>query len=287
MGDAAQILLNLPLKEYQAIGQYYLGWLEFMKGGAAKKILEQAAEHSPAEFRALAMLSLAAIEAREQDYASELRWLSESLKLSPSIEALRGIAIVKAKEGYHRISLKELEGLMPLARFSERLHYYDFLNSYAVQLGKVGRTEEALNISRLVLASPFAYAYPEWQDTTNDLRGSRRSFVAVHSPQDIPHNVVIMPVVEHGGEPSLAESKPARVLDLQEWKNKMGKGKNGHGEKPGGELNGQAMLMRIMQVYINNNTTDEQRRKIYDYALRIASGPPKPDAPKPDDAGGA
>lgn len=91
-----------------------------------------------------------------------------------------------------------------------------------------------------------------------------------------------MPVTEPGKGASGADG-PARALDLQKWKNKMAKGKNGNGEKPGGELKPQEMLMRIMEAYISQDTTDEQRRKIYEYALKILSDPDKADAPAPDE----
>ncbi|MFP5265407.1 MAG: hypothetical protein ACLGJB_26270 [Blastocatellia bacterium] len=63
----------------------------------------------------------------------------------------------------------------------------------------------------------------------------------------------------------------------------MGEGKKHDGEKASEELTGQEMLMRIMHFYISQDTTDEQRRKIYEYALKVLSAPAKP--AKPDDPG--
>ncbi|HVG19248.1 MAG TPA: hypothetical protein VNI02_09350, partial [Blastocatellia bacterium] len=59
--------------------------------------------------------------------------------------------------------------------------------------------------------------------------------------------------------------------------------KKRNGEKPNEELKAQEMLMRIMQFYISNNTTDEQRRKIYEYALKVLSVPDKPHTAEPDE----
>ncbi|MFP5265659.1 MAG: hypothetical protein ACLGJB_27565 [Blastocatellia bacterium] len=74
-----------------------------------------------------------------------------------------------------------MENLIPALRHAEPRPYYDFLNSYAVELGEAGRTQEARHICRLVLASPFTHAYPEWQETAQDLRAPDRSFAAVPS----------------------------------------------------------------------------------------------------------
>ena len=100
--EAAQILANIPIKRYQIIGHYYLGLCEYRKGKSPKEIFERVADYAPAKYRAIAMHSLAAIEARKQDYESELYWFVESLKVNPSAEALRAIAVIKAKEGYHK-----------------------------------------------------------------------------------------------------------------------------------------------------------------------------------------
>jgi hypothetical protein len=62
----------------------------------------------------------------------------------------------------------------------------------------------------------------------------------------------------------------------------MGEGKKHDSEKASEELTGQEMLMRIMHFYISQDTTDEQRRKIYEYALRVLSAPAKPDDPGDD-----
>ena len=158
--EAAQILTNLPIKQYQTIGDYYLGLCELRKGNTSKAIFERVAENGPTKYRAIAMQSLAAIEARKQDYESELYWSLESLRVKRSEEALRAIAVIKAKEGYHESAVKELENSLPFIRFSEPHLYYIYLNSLAVELGEVGRKYEARNIIQHVLASPLRLHIP-------------------------------------------------------------------------------------------------------------------------------
>ena len=62
---------------------------------------------------------------------------------------------------------------MPLARYSQPHLYFVYLNSLAVELGEAGRKYEARNIIRHVIASPFAFAYPEWRETGEDLREAK------------------------------------------------------------------------------------------------------------------
>ncbi len=65
-------------------------------------------------------------------------------------------AVINSLEGNHQDAVGMLEKLFPVAhamRSSQPSIYYDYLNSYAVELCEVGRLEEAKNISRIVIAS--------------------------------------------------------------------------------------------------------------------------------------
>src|SRR5690349_14205253 len=42
----AAILSNIPIREYQLIGQYYLGWTEYLKGKSNQSIFEEVLEKS-------------------------------------------------------------------------------------------------------------------------------------------------------------------------------------------------------------------------------------------------
>jgi hypothetical protein len=290
--EIGNLLSGFSLKNYRAVGHYFLAVAANNNGAGDQKqariLFELAADTAPEKYKAKAILSLAAVSANTGDYASELYYFQESLKaarktdLYTILKAHKGIAVIQAREGSHRDSLSYLETFLPLAMHAEPQVYFDYLNSYAVELGEAGRKQEARNVSRLVVASPFAYAYPEWKETADDLSELHRPIVAINPSQYIPHNVLFMPVTEPGKSAARLD-EPARVLDLQKWKNKMGKGKNGNGEKPSGELKAQEMLMRIMEAYINQDTTDEQRRKIYEYALKVLFDPDKADAPTLDE----
>jgi hypothetical protein len=284
----SRVLMNLPIREFRLIGQYYLVWCQCREQKLDTNSLDYIIENTHT-YKSRALISKAGFEGLQGNIEPMFYFYAEAMKASEDVsdyvETIRCVAALKSQEGFHKSALKDLEGVLPLTRHVDTLIYYDFLNSYAVELGEAGHREEARNVSRVVLASPFAFAYPEWQETAENLRPPDRPYVAINSSRRAPQaappdNVLPMPMREPG-QRAARQVGTARVLDLQMWKKKMGKG--GDGERPNGELKIQEMLMRIMQVYVSNNTTYEQRRKIYEYALKVLSEPSKPDKPDKHD----
>jgi len=273
VNEIAQILINLPLKEHQIIGQYYLGLCKYRKGIDSIDTFEYVAERASTKYRIFAMHSLAAIGSRREDHDAELSWLVQSLKIAPSIQSFRGIAILKAIEGSHEAAVTDFERYLPLTRYAEPLVYYDFLNSYAVELGEVGRKDEARNIMRVVLASPFAQAYPEWRETAHELKSSRRSFVAV----GVPHsNVLVMPEREHDEQISL-QPKPARVLNFLRLKKKMDKkNRDKQIEKSVAAMSMKEMGFKLLELITSNQADEYQMRTILIFVINLLSAPVKP-----------
>ena len=138
-------------------------------------MFELVADTAPPMYRAKAIHSLAAVSAHRKDFDSELYYFVEALKAScdiaTSLKVLRGIAVHKAREGYHNQALKDLERMLPFMKYAPPHIYFDYLNSLAVELGEVGRKYEARNVIKHVLESPFIIAYPEWQETAEELKG--------------------------------------------------------------------------------------------------------------------
>jgi hypothetical protein len=180
--ELSRILLNFPVKEYQLIAQYYLVWCKCRELKLHPEVLQRVVSESRT-YKTKALLSLAGIEGLKGNFDMELYYLNGALKTSPSmpdrLQALRGIAVIKAKEGFHNTSLKDLDNIIPLLRYADPLGHNDILNSYAVELGEAGRKQEARNIIQHVVASPFAPAYPEWQETADELREPNRAFISV------------------------------------------------------------------------------------------------------------
>jgi hypothetical protein len=102
-----------------------------------------------------------------------------------------------------------------------------------------------------------------------------RSFVAFKPFKDIRRNVLPMPVREHEAE-ATQEGKPARVMSLQKWKEKMVKDKTDEPEVK----NQRDMLMWIMSTYTDDETSDYERYRIYEAVGKIIA---ERNNPKPDD----
>ena len=284
--ESAQILVNIPLKKYQSIGHYYLGWSLYKNNnlGEAKSAFEQALS-APDDYKARSLISLGTLEAIRGDVESELRYYLESMKASQSLpsrlEAIRGIALLKAREGFHNSSLKDLEGMSALAFKSEPVVLFFYLNSLAVELGEVGRIVEARNVCNLVLASPLAMAYPECRETAEELKGPNRSFAVPAPSPPRTGKLLSMPVVEPS-EP-VKQRRPARVINLESWKARMGKKKNC--DKSLEELDGRELLLRLMDLGTATGMTDQKLYKVVSMMESLLSESDEPQKPDDDNTG--
>lgn len=194
MREVGQTLSHLPIKDFQAIGHYFLAVASNNCGKGdqqeARRLFQLVADTAASTYKAKAIQSLAGVSANTGNYDAELYYLNESLKASQDIATTlithRGIAVYKAKEGYHRHALRDLETLSSLIKYATPAGYFDYLNSYAVELGTVGRLTEACDVIKVVMAAPFSPFYPEWQETLLDLRSKHkpRSRIAF-SPRQI------------------------------------------------------------------------------------------------------
>ena len=135
--EASLMLFNIPLKKYQLIGQYYLGWSAYRRGEDAQNIFENVVETSKT-YKAKGLISLAASEVARGNYDSAFNLCQKVTRSTdtPSsiLTAARSIAFLKSVNGDHRQAFKDLEKLAPLARFASPTAYYNYLNSLAVEL---------------------------------------------------------------------------------------------------------------------------------------------------------
>jgi tetratricopeptide (TPR) repeat protein len=152
----------------------------------AKKRLERVYEHGPAKYRAKALLALGALEERSGnlDESMRLRLQATSFDI-PSIrlQAQHGMAVLLGIQGEHQHALKHLESFLPLVRMINRDTplYYDYLNSFAVELNDTGRIEEARNVISLVLPTRYVKHYSNWLDTGKEIyrKSYRSSMVSI------------------------------------------------------------------------------------------------------------
>jgi hypothetical protein len=282
--ELGRVLLSIPIKEYRAIAQYYLVWCDCREFKLRSDMLETIIDQTQT-YKAKAFISRAGFEGLKGNIESELYFYTEALNcatdISDYITSSRAIAVIKSKEGFHNSALKDLEKIAPLTRYAEPLAYYDFLNSYAVELGEVGRKYEAHNIIQAVVASPLAFAYPEWRETAEELKLTNRSFAAIDPAPLLPPNVLAMPVSRREGEglPAWA-GRPAQVIKFQKWKRQMDdKKRDDYKPLEEGDLRG--MLLGLMDIFVRDEITDEQRYKMYEAVMKIAYEPDNPDDNKP------
>lgn len=209
VNEIGLLLSNTPIKRYQAIGYYFLAVAANSVGNGdqekAQRLFELAVDTAPDTYKVKSILSLGALAGNKGDIDSAFYFYqgavkSQGLGLS-GLQAMRGIAVLKAAEGYHDSAIVGLEKMLPTVRFTPPNVYLDCLNSYAVELSEVGRSHEAERVSSLVVASPLAHRYPEWQETWLEIRSKRkhRSTIAISRQQieqefeaqpEVPENVI-------------------------------------------------------------------------------------------------
>jgi len=190
--EVGLILSKIPIKDYQAIGWYFLAVAANSVGNGdqdeAKRLFEFVVDNAPDSYKAKAILSLGALAVHRNDFEFASHYFRETIKAeklgTASLQAIRGVSLLKSIEGFHKSAIADIEGILPLVRFAPLKLRLDCLNSYAVELSEVGRLQEAESISSLVIASPLSRFYPEWQETLSDVRSKRkrRSTVTISRP---------------------------------------------------------------------------------------------------------
>ncbi|MEK6324702.1 MAG: hypothetical protein AABN33_23925 [Acidobacteriota bacterium] len=299
--QVSQILVSLPLPHYEAVGQYYqaICTQSFGRGDIERAVglLKGVVESAPARYKVRALISLGANSRHQDDNQSALPLYREASRFATrnglydpyaTIHTQRMVAVINSEDGNHRGAVALLENLLPLAHSMRRWQphvYYDYMNSLAVELCEVGRLEEAKNVSQIVLASPFASAYPEWRETRDEieLRGWRasRATIAVNQQATEVRNLVRLPAPERGDTASHEEpiapptQQTARVLDLLEWKKKMGKEPNDtpQNNKSFKDMDGREMLLKIMELTGARERTDHELLRILEAIERVLSEP--------------
>ena len=158
--EIALMLSNIPIRNYQAIGHYFLAVAANSKGNGdqeeARRLFELAIDTAPDAYKVKSVLSLGALSYNKSNFDSALYYYRETLKAGSlsvaSLQAIRGFGILRAIEGNHTQAVKDLESILPVIKYAPAHIHFDLLNSYAVELGEAGRKDEARNIMQVVPA---------------------------------------------------------------------------------------------------------------------------------------
>lgn len=275
---ASQLLIHLPLgNKYQSIGNYYQALCVYREGRfvEARSLFERVVEKAPQAYKAKALLSIAATFYQSQDLHPFLSFCLEANRAATTgnyydaqtiIKAQRNIALYKSLDGDHYGAVSSLERMFPMVRAMSRWQPYllhQHLNSFAVELGEVGRIEEAQNVCRITLASPYVIAYPEWRETWQDLalRGYK-SRSSIRLKTVIHKNVLNFPEREPSDTPVIKRGR-ARVLSLEKWRRKMGK------EEDIDQMDFNELIVKLLQITACEEASEEKLRKIVKSAIEI------------------
>jgi hypothetical protein len=116
VGELSRTLINLPIKEFQLIGQYYLAWCQCRELKYDNAILEQVIEQSRT-YKTKALISRAAFDFYKANYSDALFFYFETIKANPTISdyllSAKAIAVIKSIERFHSSALKDMERLLP------------------------------------------------------------------------------------------------------------------------------------------------------------------------------
>jgi tetratricopeptide (TPR) repeat protein len=281
--ELGEILINAPLpRQYESIGQYYQALSICRKLGVveSRPLFERVIDEAPLAYRARAMVSLGTtfvqtgdLQAAKELYADALRasrnnWAdSQTIVLSHKMTA-----VAKSIDGDQRGALEDLERLLPLARMvgtTSPQVLYDYLNGYAVELCEANRLQEANNISRIVLASPYINAYPEWRETSNDIERkayrSSRSFVPLTQGVS-QHNILRLPERENT---PISQGEPGRVL-YYDWQN-MAKKQNNESDEALDAMDEKDLLVKLLQMTAQEDVDRNKLLRIVKFAVKVMS----------------
>ena len=185
--QVTQVMLALPISdELKNVGLFFQAKsLSRRKDfNQARQILESIVEKSTPVYRARAFQCIGAtyFESGQPNQALPFYVtagkIAADCDLVTAVESQKMISVVRSIHGDHKQALALLEKLFPLVRALGKYYpvtYYDFLNSLAVELGEVGRLNEAKAACSIALASPFAPAYPEWIESRDEIKTKRTS----------------------------------------------------------------------------------------------------------------
>lgn len=204
----------------------------------SRDVLERLTEEGDPVVRAKALIAVGSISREMGRLAEAYRIHGEATRILDAggrfdpvtqLQLRRGIAVIQSVDRNNRGALTTLEHLYPLARAVGLEHpaiWFDYLNSFAVELMENGRLLEAAEVGRRVAASPAAVAFPEWRETYRDiLERSRRpspSTISTGGTESSP-KIVAFQDAHQGSDASPAATlvvSSTRPVDLVAWKKK-------------------------------------------------------------------
>jgi tetratricopeptide (TPR) repeat protein len=189
LDEVSHVLMNLPVDAARQIGSYYYALVLNRQGkrDAAEALLQETADDAPTTYRARAIQTLGGNYHDKGQLDEALRFQLEALRAA-SDRTARGlqtmllarweISTIRGLDGDHRGALSDLKNLEPLLNLAAKqqpFYFYAYCNDLAVELGELGRINEAEAALEVALASSYAPAYQNWAETLQELEAKRTS----------------------------------------------------------------------------------------------------------------
>lgn len=180
----------------------------------ARILLERlAGKARSCHIRARAFLGLGGLAFRQCDAPTALKLYHKAATFPPSESSLvfalglrKMQAVTLTLDGDHQRAIALLDSILPLALHVARIEpaaFYDYLNSYALELAQVGRYDEATAAAARLAASPAIRLIPNAASTPGEvaeMRGARRPLLTIYN----------------AGLPKLEpEPEPAKVISIR------------------------------------------------------------------------
>ena len=286
VAQASQLLTSLPgPASWRSVGRYYDVFRSIRDGRLddAAGRLDGLAGQVPAAFRGRVLNSLAGVLFDAGDCQAALPVYVRAAQVSSGrdwasvLTAQRMIAVIKSVAGDQRGALEQLESLFPLARLigSDQPHeFYNFLNSYAYELGEAGRLVEAANVCTIVLASTLIDAYPEYRETAGEIaiRGYRTpaSFISLTGITLPSNNILMMPVGTAPSMPTSANRPSAGAASvptsIQAWiENKMTDKAGARVDADEADETAPDIVMKIMELLSGRGYSKAELLEVLDF----------------------
>lgn len=229
--QVSQALFELPLpRRYESFAEYYRVFALRRRGAEAQACagFERLAETPtlPLAFRARALQAIGASLATEGRwdnvsyyYLHACRVATAGGDLFTQLNARWLMAMdFKSRNGDHAGALNDFETMLPLIRVLavERPEVYSrYLNSCAVELGELGRYDEALRLADLAVRTPYAKIFPQYHETRAEiLEKMHRASPFVIGGVRWPQEPVAAPEAAEAVTPPVSATAPVAVSNV-------------------------------------------------------------------------
>jgi hypothetical protein len=208
VAQCSEELVNLsPRSEFAGL---YFQALSISQHGSSsnqktEQIYKMLAQDAPPAVQSAAILALGLKALRSNQLDDARRLLTESYHISvvnncapvTAIQTQSALSTLYSLQADHQTSALMLEKLLPdILILGKAFPAYlgGELNNYAYELNQLGEFQKASHLINNALASPYANAYPEWQETAREIQEaqaqSRRNCLPVETPQPKGLNVI-------------------------------------------------------------------------------------------------